>query len=288
MLMLCALAIPRSANASDLENHLRDEYLGKIFVLRGFYSENQLRYDSSGALIGAASPGDWTGDGFVLIKQIQGSSRGLEVNARRMLIVEADDKEFQFLQENEKGMPWLKIRVEIDHPSPEQADAALAKVFLTAQDDLADLVSDYWKPCLLAAASGRDERFHFDQKLATVPGVTGSETATAAPTASEEKPPFDCSTHSHHRRGVHPTAIYQPSPEYSDEARRAKYQGVVVMKLVVNQEGIPTNIRIIRPLGMGLDEKALECVRKWKFQPAEDEGRPIPMEIAVEVSFHLY
>jgi TonB family protein len=187
-----------------------------------------------------------------------------------------------------KDRPGLKIQVEMHEPSPEQADVALAKILLTNQDELAGLVSDYWAPCIRAAASGRDEKFRFASKLAIVPGVAGSETGTAASTATGKKPTFDCSTHVTHRRGVHPTPIYQPPPEYSEEARRAKYQGVVTLVLVVDEKGVPTNIRIVSPMGMGLDEKALECVRKWRFQPAEDEGHPIPMEIAVEVEFHLY
>lgn len=288
VLILCGFAIPPCALGSDLEQHLRDEYRDKTFVLRSFYSGDQLRYDSSGELIGGGAPGDWTSDGFVLIKEIHSSSRGLELNARRMLVIEAKGKEFQFLQENDKDRPGLKIQVEMHNPSPEQVDMALAKIFLTAQDQLANVVSSYWAPCLRAAGGGQDERFRFGPKLASVPGVAGSQAGTAASTAAGEKPPLDCSTHFTHRRGVHPTPIYQPPPEYSEEARRAKYQGTVVLMLVVDEMGIPTNVRILSPLGMGLDEKALECVRKWKFQPAQDQGHPIPMEIAVEVEFHLY
>ena len=58
--------------------------------------------------------------------------------------------------------------------------------------------------------------------------------------------------------------------------------------LVVNAKGLPENIRITKPLGFGLDEKALSCVEKWKFKPAEKDGQPVTMEIALEVDFHLY
>lgn len=286
MLMLCVLAIPAGADGSDLEQHLKQEYRGRTFVLRGFYSGDHLRYDSSGAPIGTGSSGDWTSDGFVLIKEIHASSLGLEIYAKRMLVIEANVKEFQFLPESDQDRPGLEMRVEMHDPSLEQVDMALAKIFLTAQDELADLVSSYWAPCLRAAASGRGERFRFAPKLATVPGVTSK---AGIPASAGGKPLFDCSTRPpYNRRGIHPRPIYQPPPEYSEEARRAKYQGDVTLVLVVDEKGVPTNIRIVSPLGMGLDEKALECVRRWKFQPAEDEGQPIPMEIAVEVEFHLY
>ncbi len=86
-----------------------------------------------------------------------------------------------------------------------------------------------------------------------------------------------------------PTPIYSPDPEFSDEARRAKYQGVCVVSLIVDAQGNPQNVRVVRALGMGLDEKAIETVQKWKFKPAMKDGRtPVPVMITVEVDFHLY
>jgi protein TonB len=90
-------------------------------------------------------------------------------------------------------------------------------------------------------------------------------------------------------RGVSaPRVIYQTDPEFSEEARKAKYQGTCVLGLVVDASGHPTNIRVISALGMGLDEKAIESVRNWKFEPGLKDGHPVPVEIAVEVDFHLY
>jgi len=85
-----------------------------------------------------------------------------------------------------------------------------------------------------------------------------------------------------------PRAIYQPEPEFSEEARKAKYQGVCTLGLIVGVDGRPSNIRVLSSLGMGLDEKAIEAVRTWKFEPAMKDGHPVRVEIAVEVDFHLY
>lgn len=86
-----------------------------------------------------------------------------------------------------------------------------------------------------------------------------------------------------------PTPIYSPDPEFSDEARRAKYQGVCMVSLIVDAQGNPQNIHVVQTLGMGLDEKAIEAVQKWKFKPAMKDGRtPVPVMITVEVDFHLY
>lgn len=86
-----------------------------------------------------------------------------------------------------------------------------------------------------------------------------------------------------------PVAIFTPEAEFSDEARRAKYQGVCLISLIVDAQGNPQDPRVIRALGMGLDEKALEAVRKYKFKPAMKDGRtPVPVRITIEVNFRLY
>jgi periplasmic protein TonB len=85
-----------------------------------------------------------------------------------------------------------------------------------------------------------------------------------------------------------PRALNTPDPEYSEEARKAKYQGTVILWLVVDQNGRPQQVKVARSLGMGLDEKAIEAVRKWTFEPAQKDGRPVPVQINVEVNFRLY
>jgi TonB family protein len=85
-----------------------------------------------------------------------------------------------------------------------------------------------------------------------------------------------------------PRQIYAPEPEFSEEARKAKYQGVCTLGLIVGTDGRPSNIRVLSSLGMGLDEKAIEAVKNWKFEPAMKDGHPVRVEIAVEVDFHLY
>lgn len=85
-----------------------------------------------------------------------------------------------------------------------------------------------------------------------------------------------------------PRVIYQTDPEFSEEARKAKYQGTCVLGLVVDASGRPTSIRVLSALGMGLDEKAIESVKNWKFEPGKKDGHDVAVEIAVEVDFHLY
>ena len=85
-----------------------------------------------------------------------------------------------------------------------------------------------------------------------------------------------------------PIPIYKPEPPYSEEARKAKYQGTVVLLIIVDVQGSVTDARVMKPLGLGLDEKALETVRTWKFKPGMRNGIPVPVRVLVEVSFRLF
>jgi periplasmic protein TonB len=85
-----------------------------------------------------------------------------------------------------------------------------------------------------------------------------------------------------------PRPIFSPDPEYTEEARKAKYQGTCVLWMIVGPDGKPRDIKVARTLGLGLDEKAIEAVKQWKFAPAMKDGQPVAVQINVEVSFRLY
>ena len=85
-----------------------------------------------------------------------------------------------------------------------------------------------------------------------------------------------------------PTIITAPEAEFSDEARRAKYQGVCIIGLIVDAQGNTRNLHVVRSLGMGLDQKALDAVQLYKFKPAKKNGKPVPVTILVQVNFRLY
>ncbi|HLJ91005.1 MAG TPA: energy transducer TonB [Candidatus Angelobacter sp.] len=86
-----------------------------------------------------------------------------------------------------------------------------------------------------------------------------------------------------------PKLLYAPDPEFSDEARRSKYQGSVLLDVVIGTDGRIHNAKIARSLGMGLDEKALEKVKLWKFAPAKaSDGTLVTVAANIEVQFNLY
>jgi len=84
-----------------------------------------------------------------------------------------------------------------------------------------------------------------------------------------------------------PSLISKVEPEYSEEARKAKHQGVVVLQIVVDAKGNAVQPKVIRSLGLGLDEKAIDAVLKWKFKPGYKDGKPVAVAATVEVNFRL-
>jgi len=85
-----------------------------------------------------------------------------------------------------------------------------------------------------------------------------------------------------------PVPLVNPTAEYSEEALKANYQGTCLVYVIVDAQGMPQNPRVVRGLGMGLDQKAIEAVNKYKFKPAMKNGEPVPVGITVEVIFQLF
>ena len=84
-----------------------------------------------------------------------------------------------------------------------------------------------------------------------------------------------------------PTLVYRVDPEYSEEARKAKFQGVVVLEAIIRRDGLVDVVNLVRRLGLGLDESAIEAVKKWRFRPATKNGTPVQVPLRIEVSFNL-
>lgn len=86
---------------------------------------------------------------------------------------------------------------------------------------------------------------------------------------------------------VGPSVLYKQEPEFSEEARRAKVQGTIVVEVVVGTDGKAHDIRVRNSLGLGLDEKAVEAVSQWRFRPAMRAGKPIATGATIYVNFRL-
>jgi periplasmic protein TonB len=84
-----------------------------------------------------------------------------------------------------------------------------------------------------------------------------------------------------------PVVLYKPEPEFSEEARKAKFSGNVTVYCYIELDGTPSHVRVVRGVGMGLDEKAVEAVRKYKFKPGVKDGKPVRTDLYVDVDFTI-
>ena len=89
------------------------------------------------------------------------------------------------------------------------------------------------------------------------------------------------------RRFSLPVLIYKVEPEYSEPARKARVQGIVLLQAEIDTDGHCRNLRVARPLGLGLDEQAIEAAGKWRFRPAMADGKPVDYAVTIEVNFRL-
>jgi TonB family protein len=110
-----------------------------------------------------------------------------------------------------------------------------------------------------------------------------------APTQANEAPDSRSGVYKVGGRISAPVLKHRVTAQYTDEARRAKYQGICLISLIVDEHGNPQNVHVARALGMGLDLKALEAVRQYKFRPAMKDGKtPVPVMVTIEVDFRLH
>jgi TonB family protein len=271
-----------SAFNRDLEKQLNWQYADKILTLRRFYEGDHLRFTPDGKLRGGAPVGSWTLDGQIEVKEVHLKGKLLEIDGRRVEIVfdpknlsnhspkpldlmttldNYSGKEREILQ---KYLLRKEVMVEIEMPSgkpgEEGANAAIHAVFVLPGETMMDVVPDFWQAY-----------------FADLEGKTYSPPSSLG-TAYRAEP----------RVISAPRAINSPPPDYSEEARRAKYEGSAIVWLVVDTSGSPRDLQIQRPLGLGLDEEAVERLRTWTFEPGKKDGQPVPVKINVEVSFRLY
>ena|SRR5436190_6143469 len=84
-----------------------------------------------------------------------------------------------------------------------------------------------------------------------------------------------------------PVVTYREEPRYTDAAAKAKIDGAVLISLIVGENGVPRDLRIVRSLEPGLDQNALKAVSNWRFRPGEKGGKPVAVQSTIEISFHI-
>jgi protein TonB len=84
-----------------------------------------------------------------------------------------------------------------------------------------------------------------------------------------------------------PQVIHQVEPDFTTEARKAKFMGTVIVGCIVNERGVPEDVHVVRGVGLGLNDKAIQAVKQYKFKPAMEGGKPVPVQLNIEVNFQI-
>jgi TonB family protein len=264
MFSLCVAERTSAVSTKDLESRFGN----KVFFIRGFYIEDKLAYDAQGNVEGSPATGPWS-IAAVYVERVKIHKDNFVLEGKRTVSVR-DPNQNKFVEE----VPPKAERVEITVKTPADAlsdsalDGLIERMFLsriTVQD-----VPEWWKDFFsgkqqsvsgLAPAAGGLLEFHGRNVFALRPGQQGL---------------------------VAPQALFRPEPHYVEIARQAKYQGTTILNLIINKQGIPEQIQVARALGIGLDDSAVETVRRWRFSPATKDGDPVEVLISFEVNFRLY
>jgi TonB family protein len=249
VLLLAVFLVHIAAYAESVKDALNHKYKKQVLGLRSPFPHGDLRFDSSGQPLHALPAGPWLIYGSIYVEKLSLSSDTLRVEGTRGVLSQSSKEGKPVLIRLGKS---LKVEIHLDQPlkSFDEAQAVLGRVFFLEAD---------------ASVHVKPEFRRSDDSTAGEPIYHGGKDDTKF-----AKP------------------VFTPEPEFSEEARRAQFQGNVVLNIVVDKAGNVDRIRIEKAAGRGLDDNAVESVKTWRFQPATRNGQPVAVEMNIEVSFNLY
>jgi TonB family protein len=269
LLTVAAFAAPaeqasgQDSGTAEIEKYLAATYDGKVVTLRTPLAGKLIRYDANGRPETNGAPGGWAMDGNVMIGHVRLRSQSLEFEGSRVyLAYDPDEKKL-------RGLAGAPVRIEVELPQGPVSLAGLRgvceRLHFPLDVNLATLVPEYWKPIL----------FNAKGEWADWAGPSGSLNARPSYGVVKESV-------------TPPEGTYEPDPPYTPAARSHKLEGLVKVEIMIDVHGRVADVILLgRSLGDGLDQRAIETVRTWRFKPATRDGVPVAVPVRVEVSFRL-
>lgn len=249
-LLILSFGCLSSAFAEDVSELLNQQYDKKVMALRYPFGHGVQKFDSSGRPL-TTPTGPWLVYGGIYIRDVKLSHDALQFEGPRIAFLVSPEISASavILQKT------VKVQIHLDRPlaSVTEAQELLGRIFYLDPGDISHAQPEY-----------RRSDYHPEGAAAPVEFSSARKDGVKPP-----KP------------------VYSPEPDFNEEARHARYQGVVMMRIVIDTSGNVTDIRIERALGKGLDENAVDAVKKWKFSPATRDGQPVSVSMLTEVSFNL-
>lgn len=263
MLAACVAASFARGQTSGVADQLDSEFKGKILLLRGFYSGNQLEYDQNGVLRSTATQEPWT-LARVQIAELTLTPKSVVIVGNRMgTLYKAGKPEF---------VKVGKVKIEVARPNSdadtkETLDQVIGRIFVEPDEDLRPLLPEYWQSYL----AGNDSKSRSPAGRAKNEDKSQVSVPKKSDRAGTEVSP--------------PRVIHQKEPKYTKEAHSHHVEGTTRLGTIIEKTGTTSNIAILEPLGMGLDEQAILALKEWKFQPAMKNGEPVRVQVEVDMDF---
>jgi TonB family protein len=289
--------------AQDAEAALK-QFEDKTLILRHPLQADFQRYDADGKVLkGGGKEGSWAVLSGILIDRVTVAPDKLHVEGHRIFFLFPKQKLvlFEFTRRKAfKGPPFspsLNVEIILDKPvdSAEQALTVLSRVFALKTDDFLESLPDFWHAYLV------DHHFSYDasqKKEAEDRWREEVDTKNKPVQNVQSEPTKDSNDADFHERVVYPIGTdsgvkapkpkYTPEPAFSEIARYEEFQGIAVVNVIVGSDGKVHRVRLVRPLGMGLDENAQSTLQTWRFQPATRNGQPVAVEMNIEIAFDLF
>jgi TonB family protein len=235
--------------------------MGRALFLRGLYLTNDLEFDAAGRVSGAPKTGDWTLAGVNVLKVERRGAKTIELDGMRVAIrYNTDNHQFERHPLNDE-----KMKILVGDPAGLSGwNAAVDKIFAQGIDPgLQRAMPPFWQ-------------HYFNPALAwPQDAVTGQTIYTlfGQPGQAKDVTP--------------PTVLRKTDAKMTSFAEHDKVHGVLQLRMVIDAAGVPHRIAIARPIGYGLDERAVEAVAKWQFQPGMRGGQPVAVEMLLNYDFEF-
>src|SRR5579864_112797 len=280
LLLLCFMGLTAAAADQNVEAALNSQYGGKILALLHPIDKGSQVYDPDGKVLKGGHEGSWTLFGRILVKKVRVEKMSVLIEGQRIAYVQAGH---DLAPARSGGKLKVQINFAKAPASADEANMLLGHVFALTDEDAVKAAPRFWQKYLSAqllhtpiADSGVDPAGEKPKGLQIVE-------IDPAGVIRTEKISVELSGHV-----TPPRALFTPEPEYTEAARHERYQGVVVLGIVIDRTGKVRAPNILRPLGMGLDDSAVSRILTWRFDPAKVDGKPVAVEMNIEVAFNLY
>jgi len=262
--LLCCLVLFLPSQAQPNESELKSRLLHRPLYLRGLWRNDDLHFDSDGKLIGDSDRTSFTLSGIEITKikvekdhlQLHGHRIGLELDGSSPVRVPLRVGTLRSSREEE-------VNVGVAMPASQDYSSTIDSIFTESIADFVPSLPPWWQPYahkhLLATSVA------YDPYVSSRTGALtrfGHEVVLPAPLGNKE-------------------------PEFNTYAKLLMFKGIAVIHLTIDKNGAPSKLSIKRPLGLGLDEQAIETVNSWLFIPATQNGKPVSVEVDMEVNFQI-